>query len=152
MKIFITILLILLLTYSIFSQNFFLSPFERAKQAVARWPFLSQTHLDFALALFQTGTETNYELSLGKQLLFANSEAIAKTQEIVNQPQKITRQIDFLESLTREGLQSPEIYRRLSLFYWALYKDDQAKTAWQKAWYLDPNNSEVQEAGKLINQ
>lgn len=148
----LTSLLIGLVIWSVLTQNFFLSNFEKAKQAVARWPQLSKPHLMFALALFQTGNEqTLKELELGKNRFLKNDKTITFVEEKVTGPEQIKKKIASWERAVEGGLQNPQVYLELSLLNFKIYEDNKALQYWEKANYLDPNSDLVNEVGKIVN-
>ncbi len=148
----LTFFLLCLLFLSIFCQYLFFSSFDKAKMATARWPQFSKSHLKLALAFFQTGSEKcKKELEIAKKSLFLNKGSIQKTEEIINQPEEIKNQLCFWQSVIEKGIESPEIYLRLALLHFKIYEKEEAKNDWQKAFYFDPNNEVVKEAGKIVN-
>lgn len=152
-KYLLTYLLSLLLLYFIFNQTFFASDFEKAKTAAARWPQLSKSHLQLSLTLFKTGSaDYQEEFNLAKKSLFWNEKKFQSEFAILNQPQFLQEEIKQWETWLNKGVESPEIYLRLSFLEYQLYRDEEAKKYWQKADYLDPNNKIVEEMGKIINK
>jgi tetratricopeptide (TPR) repeat protein len=149
----LTILLIILLLYSLFIQNFFLSQFDLAKQAVSRWPMLSKPHLLMAQAFFNDGSEKCFqELETAKQSWLKNQKIIIETEKLISQPEKINQEIAFWQEKINEGLQNPAVYLTLASLNYQIDNIEKAREYWQKAFYLDPNNQEVEKIKKLINQ
>jgi len=150
-KLLIIILLFILLAWSVLIQNYFLTSFDRAKQAVSRWPYFSTPHFIFAQELFNSGSpESKKEFLIGKQALFVDKNLLGRTEEEVTQPERIADQINYWQSFVSKGIESPEVYLKLALLNFRLYKNEEAKKYWEKAFYLDPNNPMVDEVKRII--
>ena len=67
------------------------------------------------------------------------SKSARKSAElIVNKPTEIKKEIAAWEKVLTEENESRDVLLRLSILYYQLYEDEQAKTYWQRAFYLDP--------------
>lgn len=71
-------------------------------------------------------------------------------EKSVNQKLIIEKEIYSWEKILETKPEYRDVLLKLSLLNWQLYQTDQAKIYWEKASYLDPNNREVQEVGKII--
>lgn len=54
------------------------------------------------------------------------------------------------ENLLKERPESKDIYMKLALLNTRINNQEQAKSNWERASYLDPNNKEVQDVGRII--
>ncbi len=148
----LSILLSILLLYSLFIQNFMLSDFTKAKQAVSRWPMLCKPHLLMAQAFFYDGSELAIkELNLAKKSWLKNKKLIKQTENLVYQPEKIKQEISFWQEKINQGVQNPKVYLQLALLSYQIWDDQKAQEFWQKANYLDPNNKIIKEVGEKLN-
>ena len=67
------------------------------------------------------------------------SKSAQRTAElIVNRPSEIKNEITAWEKVLTEENESRDVLLRLSILYYQLYENEQAKTYWQRAFYLDP--------------
>jgi len=71
-------------------------------------------------------------------------------EEALRQKTIIEREIESWEKVLEEKPGYRDILLRLSLLNYQIYENEKAKSYWEKADYLDPNNVEVQKAGKII--
>ena len=148
---FLTLVLAILLVLSTLNQTIFISSFDQAKQAAARWPMLSKPHLQLAEALFETSTlGSTKELKLAEKSFLKNPQLMAKTGNLVNQPRQISSQISFWENKISEGLNNPQVYLDLSILSYQIYNDQKAVAYWQTAFYLDPSNASVPDIKEII--
>jgi hypothetical protein len=146
-----TVILVVFLIWSFLIQFVLTSKFDEVKAGVARWPQFSVPHLELALYLFQSGsTQAQKELALGKKALFPNQNLINKVEKVVNQPQLVKNHIDYWQGFSQKGVDSNQAYLHLALLNFQLYRDKEATEAWQKAFWLDPNDKITEEVKKVI--
>ncbi len=130
--------------------------------AVVRWPYSVNKNLDMANVLFETGDLDKAKLAIEHaQPLYQFykpidmggriSKRLQEGQELINQPTKIQKQINYWETILSGKPNFRDVYLKLSLLYHQLWQDDKAREYWGKAFYLDPNNPKVQEIGKVVN-
>jgi len=135
----LTGVLVICVSFSALMQTVFCDPLDKTKQAVSRWPWLSSPHLEFAITLFESGSDLAYkELSLAQNLPLKNWENINLTKIIIQKPESAKLQIKLLEKIQAEKFPSTEIARRLALLHLTIYQDTQAFQYLKKMEYLDP--------------
>lgn len=67
------------------------------------------------------------------------SGAAQKAAEVlIKKPDSIRRQISQWERWLTENNEARDVLLKLSLLSYQIYQDEQAKTFWQRAFYLDP--------------
>jgi len=145
--------------------NYFLPRKEtsQAKLEVARWPLSVKKHLQLSKSFFNNGQldEAQLEVEKGKKLYFflktvdftkKTELEIQKTVKLVSQPEQIKQQIEQEKEILKSKPSSRDTHLKLSLLYYQLWQNKEAKKAWQKAFYLDPNNKTVQQIGKLLEK
>ena len=71
-------------------------------------------------------------------------------QESLRQKAIIELEIESSEKILQEKPSYGDILLKLSLLNYQIYENEKAKSYWEKADYLDPNNVEVQQVGKII--
>jgi tetratricopeptide (TPR) repeat protein len=131
--------------------------------AVIRWPYSVNKNLDMANVLFETGNLDKAKLTIQKaQSLYqlykpldmggSMNKQLQEGQSLISQPANIQQQINHWETILSGKPNFRDVYLKLSLLYHQLWQDNKAREYWEKAFYLDPNNSKVKEVGKLINQ
>lgn len=128
-----------------------------------RWPYSIKKRLDLTKAFFDVGDlekaklEVKQANSLYQLFKFIDWQGNLKqqliiTNDLINQPEKIKKQINYWETILINRPNFRDVYLKLSLLYYQLWQDDKARENWHKAFYLDPNNEVVQEVGKIVNQ
>ena len=156
----IIILLILILFGSYFWPA---SEADQNKLAVSRWPLSIKNHLQLAQSYFDNDelNKTEIEVEKAKRLykffkIFdfkkRAAEKIKAGESLVSQPEKIKKQINYWQTILKDKPNFRDVYLHLSLLHYQLWQDEKAKQAWEKAFYLDPNNENVQAIGELVNQ
>lgn len=136
---------------------------DQTRIAVARWPFSVKKHVQLAKVFFENGDlkKARLEITKAKDLyqflaIFDFKRKTKSTLEtgelLINQPENIEEQINYWQTILKTKPDFRDAYLRLSLLYYQLQQDEKAKEAWQKAFYLDPNNEIVEEIGKLIGE
>jgi len=137
--------------------------FINSQLAVIRWPYSIKKRLNLTKAFFDVGDlekaklEVKQTNNLYQSFKFIDLQGNLKqqlitTNDLINQPEKIKKQINFYETVLINKPNFRDVYLHLSLLYYQLWQDDKARENWQKAFYLDPNNEVVQEVGRLVNQ
>jgi len=89
---------------------------------------------------------------LAKTGLFKNQLLISNTENLLTKPEQVQQQIDYWLSFPHDGIDSPQVYLRLSLLEYQRFNHQKARQYWQKANYLDPNDKSVKEIGEIISQ
>lgn len=136
------------------------SKIDKNRLAVARWPLSIKKHVQMAKTFFENGNleKAKLEITKAKKLYqffkFFDFRGKAKKylkegENLINQPEAIKKKIDYWETVLKTKPNFRDVYLRLSLLYYQLYEDKKAKQAWEKAFYLDPNNEIVREVGRL---
>jgi len=121
------------------------------------WPWSSRSHSEMALTWFENGDEEKAlrELGLANRLLIIKTEkaeeSLKRAEEKVMEPERIRREIESWEKVLEEKPDYRDVLLRLALLNYQIYEDEKAKDCWNRANYLDPNNEEVQEVGKIIS-
>lgn len=152
-------LLILLLLISYFwpRDNFIIS-----QLASIRWPYSIKKRLNLTKAFFAVGDlekaklEVKQANSLYQLFKFIDWQGNLKqqlivTNDLINQPEKIKKQINYWETVLINRPNFRDVYLKLSLLYYQLWEVDKARENWNKAFYLDPNNEVVQKIGKELS-
>lgn len=135
----------------------------QSQLAVSRWPLSVNNHLQIAQTYFNNNdlknakseleTAKNYYQYLKFLDIFGKTkQKIYEVNELITTPDKIQQQINHLEEFLQNNPDVRDIHLQLSLLYYQLKNNEQAKKNWERAFYLDPNNSSVQEIGRIINQ
>ncbi len=128
-----------------------------AQERAAWWPWSTKAHSQMALAWLENGNEEKAieELKLANKLLIIKTlkaeEALKKAEEAVSSPGKIRLEIESWEKILQEKPSYRDILLRLSWLNYQIYENEKAKSYWEKADYLDPNNVEVQKVGEIIS-
>lgn len=128
----------------------------RAQEQAAWWPWSTKAHSQIALAWLENGNEEKAieELRLANKLFIIKTsgakEALKKAEEAVSSPGKIRQEIESWEKILQDKPSYGNVLLRLSLLNYQIYENEKAKAYWEKADYLDPNNNEVQQVGKII--
>jgi len=159
----LTLTLALLLLIFIVSFLWPRNEITKAKLAVGRWPLSFKKHLLFSETLFNNNKEgmATEELERAKSLYQTFSfldfsqkakKKFLKTEELITQPEKIRQQINSWETVLKSKPHSRDILLHLTVLNYQLWQDEKAQDYWQKAFYLDPNNSLVQQVGQIISQ
>lgn len=129
---------------------------------VSYFPYSAINRLDLSKIYWQNSSlnkanlEFNNALKITQnKLLFNNNkdslfELSSNMKLQLEKPALLEQEIINLEKLLNTNVNSRDIYLRLSLLYFELWNERQSQDYWQKAYYLDPNNKEVLEVGKLI--
>jgi len=141
----------ILLCWSLLIQIVFVSSFDKAKQAAARWPYFSLPHLQLAVEFYRNNSiKTDRELFLGKKLFFKNPNIINEAEAEIILPEEIEKRIVFWETLSKKGIDLPFAYLKIALLKLSLYDERSAEEWWQKAFYLNPNSEVVKEVRKIL--
>lgn len=147
---FLIILLLILLTEIFWPKNFL----EIAKAGVTSWPHSAKAHLRFAQALFKAGyrEQAEKELRIAQKSLklTASKELFQETKETIREPEKIQTEIKTLEEILKEKPWYRDILLNLAILYTRLYQRQKSKEYFDKAFYLDPLNTQVQVVGKAL--
>jgi len=128
----------------------------QAQERAAWWPWSTKAHSQMALAWFENGDENKAleELRLANKLLIIKTlraKTPLKNAEVaINRPKRIRQEIESWEKVLQARPSYRDILLKLSLLNYQIYENDKAKSLWEKANYLDPNNVEVQKVGKII--
>lgn len=128
----------------------------QAQERAAWWPWSTKAHSQMALAWLENGNEEKAleELKLANKLLIIKTsrteEALKKAEEAVSNPGKIRLEIESWEKILQEKPSYRDVLLRLSLLNYQIYENEKAKSYWEKADYLDPNNAEVQKVSEII--
>lgn len=136
---------------------------EQTKIALAHWPLSAEQHLKMSQVFFETGDldKTKTELNQAKYLYQLTQWLdwggklkirLDKQEKFINQPAEIKKQINYWEEIINDKPNFRDAYLYLTFLYYQNWQEKEAQEAWQKAFYLDPNNQIVQDLGKLINQ
>ena len=146
-------ILAVLLCWSLLIQIVFVSSFDKAKQAAARWPYFSLPHLQLAVEFYRNGSiKTDRELFLGRNLLFKNQGIINEAESEIVLPEEVEKRIVFWKTLSEKGVDLPFAYLKIALLKLSPYDKKSALEWWQKAFYLNPNSEIVGEVGKIIEE
>ena len=104
-------------------------------------PLLKKIKIVYLLiALLIIGLVGNYQYWVEKKAY----------EESLRQKAVIIQEIESWEKILQEKPEFRDILLRLSLLNYQIYENEKAKSYWEKANYLDPNNKEVQRVGKII--
>ena len=152
-------LLFLILTNYLIPKN----KIEGTKLAVARWPFSVQKHLRLIKVFFGNGNSVKTKeeikliqmssfMSLNIKLIPGLQKEFKETETMIELPNKLEQQINQFEVILAEKPYYRDLYLRLSLLYLQTWQNEQAKNAWQIAYYLDPNNPQIKQLEKLIEE
>ncbi len=155
----LSLLLLLILVNYLFPKN----KIEKARLDVARWPFSAKKHLKLIKTFFDNGNSVKSKeeiriiemspfMSFNIKLIPNLKKEFHKTEAIIELPDKTEEKINQLETLLLQKPYYRDLYLRLSLLYLQIWKDEEAKQAWQTAYYLDPNSPQVKQLGKLIEE
>lgn len=156
-----TLLAVLVLSLTLVS---FLLPRDQLTQTrlqADRFPLSAKKQLVLSRVLLQSGWENEALAAflraekLAAKFGFLDSSGkltgdLVNTQTLVYQPQKIKAEINYLNEVLIGKPHYRDLFLRLAVLHCQLYQDELARDYWQKAFYLDPNNWEVQQVGKLI--
>ena len=142
--------LLLILIDAFLPKNFL----EKAKAKATYWPQMAKTHLEFSQALFMAGykdlAEKEYQLAQKSLRINTPKNLFPETENIIKQPEKIKKQINDLEVVLEEKPWYRDVFLNLALLYDQQYEKEKSKEYFQKAFYLDPLNKEVQEIGRVL--
>lgn len=133
------------------------SPIYQAQEKAAWWPWSTKAHAEMALQYFENGEETKAkeELEQANSLLLvsfkAAKEKLRMAESKVQETDKIREEIRSWEKILEERPYYRDVLLRLAVLNYQVYNDDQARDYWQQANYLDPNNKEVEQVGKVIS-
>ncbi|PIS08877.1 hypothetical protein COT75_04290 [Candidatus Beckwithbacteria bacterium CG10_big_fil_rev_8_21_14_0_10_34_10] len=161
LKIWLTILLSLIIVLILFQILTPKNDLLKASLNLNYFPFFPQSHLKMAQTLFKNNyeKEAKIELQTAKDLYLKVSwfdftkktkAEIEKTAILLNQSEKIRKEISNLEIILRTKPQYRDLNLKLSLLNFQLKNDTAALSWWEKAFYQDPNNKEVQTVGKIV--
>ena len=155
---------ILLLFLLIFLANYLWSKDEitKAKLKAAHWPIFPTSHFKMAQAYFNNGYEeeakkefyqaaTSFRFFLGKKIFLWWQKEAEETNKLITKKDKIENKIEYWEQILNNKPNFRDVYLRLAVLYYQILQDGKAKKAWEKAFYLDPNNEVVQKVGKELN-
>jgi len=133
---------------------------DQARLAVGRWPCSPQKRLQLAEILLANNQErlalNEYYQAEGFYHLspFALPNKLKKklleTKKLVFQAKEIREEIDYWQKVNQAKPYYRDGLLNLSLLYYQLWQDQLAQEVWQKAFYLDPNNTRVKKIGTII--
>lgn len=148
----VLVVLVILEILGSLSNGWRVKPQEKA----AWWPWLSQAHSQMAVAWFEAGNEEKAlrELALANKLLIiksgVNQENLRLIHDKISESKKIRREIFGWEEVLEKNPYYKDVLLRLSILNYQLYQNEKAKDYFERAEYLDPNDDEVLEVGKII--
>ncbi len=149
--------IIALLTVNLFFSG--KEAYDLAKEQAQLYPQNPQPHLLLATFYQQNNdldrAETELKLAVRDRGLGASSIAdneLRKIQQLRVQPGEMETEIIRWEKTVAKYSGYRDGYLKLAYLNWKLYRNKLAKSYWEKAFFLDPNNETVRRIGELVNK
>ena len=158
---FIFIILIFLLLCLILNYFWPKNEIDKSRLNLSRFPWSPARHIDLALVYLNNGyldkafVEINKAEELYKYIKFFDFKNKVKNKihfgkNLINKPSLIEKEINLWQTVLTEKPSYKDAYIHLSILYYQLYQNEEAKNSWQKAFYLDPNSKLINEVKKII--
>lgn len=155
----LVIFIVALLTSYLFPKD----SISKTKLRLAHWPLSVKNHLALAEVYFEQGNLNMAKSEVEKANRLYNffkvfdfrkktNNQLESSLLMVNSPDYVNQQINYWHDVLKDKPNFRDVYLHLSLLYYQTWDETKAKEAWQKAFYLDPNNQNVKEIGKLIGE
>jgi tetratricopeptide (TPR) repeat protein len=161
-SIFITASLIFAFIFLLASYFYPRTNIEKAIFEYSYWPLSPAKRLQLAKTYFknnypsQAQKQYNQAKTLYQKIGFLDhsnksKQQFQQTKELLSKEQTLKQQKLHWQNINQIKPNYPHALLQLSLINYQLFEDQSAQQLWQQAFYLDPNNEEIQKVGIIIN-